>query len=172
MRDAKVPRHAETRSYVVQIRVHLGQRGGAAEQRGRALVVGVHELVAGQDGVVDVVTEAQVQRQLGIHVTVSWRIDAGSSAILLCGGSDGHRVGRRIGAGVVDVEDPVGREAPAALLRRIDVHHERLALQLKAELKRAARDESEVVGEAEHAFPFGSACRLEPKAMPGYVFSE
>jgi hypothetical protein len=80
--------------------------------------------------------------------------------LLVCRGTDSNRISGRVTGPVIDVGDFIGIEAPAALLRCINVHNKGIAVELCANLDlMSPLDEGEVVCEVKHPLTFGSTGR-------------
>ena len=159
------PDEAEARLDVVQIALHLGQRRRAAVVLHEPLVVGVDQLVADLDRVVDVVADAEVQRQVVAHLPRVLREDRRVPRRLeILGGADREAQLKRIAGRIVDVEHAIGPEGPAALLRGVDVHEEADPRELGADLELVlALHIHEVVDDVEVVLAFEPAGRRRPE---------
>ena len=130
------PHETQARRHIVQRRLDLLDRWRSAVRGDEPLIVAVDELIAVRDARVGVPADAEVQREifarlprvLNVRGGVPMRFD-------IRGNAEGQRVHERIRIRIGDIERPVCREVPAAVLRRVDVHEEFGPRHLSADLQ-------------------------------------
>ena len=150
------PDDAKARRHVVLVRHRRLQRRRAAEPRDDTLVVRIDVGVDGRRCEVEIVACAEVQRDVVGHLPRVLRVrrripDRRIGLPRPDVPAEAGRVARRI----VDVERPVLRDPPTALVRRFDVHVHLLARDDPAELELVtAADQREVVDDEQIPLAF------------------
>jgi hypothetical protein len=129
-------------------------------------------LIARQDGIVDVISNAKIEGQLAIESPCVLGVGAGvPMRLLICGAAYSYRVSGGITAWIIDVEDLVGSKRPSSLLLGVDVHHKRIAIKLNSEFQLMRPfDEGKVVREVEHTLSLDTSCRAGAERNAGIGF--